>query len=158
MPQPLDRAGIAGVVQAFADAATRSREAGFDIVEIHAAHGYLLHEFLSPLVNTRTDDYGGSLDNRMRLCLEVIDAVRRVWPDNLPVWLRISATDWTRGRMGHRAVDRAVAPRPRTRRGPGGLLLGRRRASTDPGRARVIRCRSPRASRPKRASPPVPSG
>ena len=97
VPQPLDRAGIAGVVQAFADAATRSREAGFDIVEIHAAHGYLLHEFLSPLVNTRTDEYGGSLENRMRLCLEVIDAVRRVWPEHLPVWLRISATDWTAG-------------------------------------------------------------
>ena len=93
----LDRAGIAAVVQAFADAATRSREAGFDIVEIHAAHGYLLHEFLSPLVNTRTDEYGGSLENRMRLCLDVIDAVRRVWPEHLPVWLRISATDWTAG-------------------------------------------------------------
>jgi len=97
VPQPLDRAGIAGVVQAFADAATRSLEAGFDMVEIHAAHGYLLHEFLSPLVNTRTDEYGGSLENRMRLCLEVVNAVRRVWPEHLPVWLRISATDWTAG-------------------------------------------------------------
>jgi len=97
VPQALDRAGLAAVVQAFADAAGRSHEAGFDIVEIHAAHGYLLHEFLSPLVNTRTDEYGGSFDNRIRLCLEVIDAVRRVWPEHLPVLLRISATDWTDG-------------------------------------------------------------
>ena len=97
VPRALDRAGIAGVVQAFADAAIRSRAAGFDTVEIHAAHGYLLHEFLSPLVNTRTDEYGGSFENRIRLCLEVIDAVRRVWPESLPVLLRISATDWTPG-------------------------------------------------------------
>jgi 2,4-dienoyl-CoA reductase-like NADH-dependent reductase (Old Yellow Enzyme family) len=97
VPRPLDRTGITAVIQAFADAARRSREAGFDIVEIHAAHGYLLHEFLSPLVNSRTDEYGGSLDNRMRLCLQVIDAVRGVWPEHLPVWLRISATDWTAG-------------------------------------------------------------
>jgi 2,4-dienoyl-CoA reductase-like NADH-dependent reductase (Old Yellow Enzyme family) len=97
VPRALDRDGLRAVVQAFADAARRSLEAGFDIVEIHAAHGYLLHEFLSPLVNTRADDYGGSLANRMRLCLEVIDAVRRVWPDHLPLWLRISATDWTPG-------------------------------------------------------------
>jgi 2,4-dienoyl-CoA reductase-like NADH-dependent reductase (Old Yellow Enzyme family) len=105
VPRPLDRAGIAAVVKGFADAATRSREAGFDIVEIHAAHGYLLHEFLSPLVNTREDEYGGSFDNRIRLCLEVIDAVRRVWPDHLPVWLRISATDW---RAGGWDIDQSV--------------------------------------------------
>jgi 2,4-dienoyl-CoA reductase-like NADH-dependent reductase (Old Yellow Enzyme family) len=97
VPRALDRAGIAGVVRAFADATIRSRAAGFDTVEIHAAHGYLLHEFLSPLVNTRTDEYGGSFENRIRLCLEVIDAVRRVWPESLPVLLRISATDWTPG-------------------------------------------------------------
>lgn len=97
VPRPLDRAGIAAVVQAFADAARRSREAGFDVVEIHAAHGYLLHEFLSPLVNTRTDEYGGSFDGRIRLCLQVIDAVRGIWPEHLPVWLRISTTDWTAG-------------------------------------------------------------
>ncbi|MGE5246189.1 MAG: NADH:flavin oxidoreductase/NADH oxidase [Betaproteobacteria bacterium] len=97
MPRALDAAGIAAVAAAFGDAARRARDAGFDAVEIHAAHGYLIHEFLSPLSNTRTDGYGGSFDNRIRLCLEVVDAVRRVWPERLPVFLRISATDWTPG-------------------------------------------------------------
>ncbi len=97
VPRALDRAGIAAIVQAFADATERALRVGFDVVEIHAAHGYLLHEFLSPLINHRTDEYGGSFENRIRLCLEVIDAVRRVWPDNRPVLLRISATDWVEG-------------------------------------------------------------
>lgn len=97
VPRALGCAELASVAQAFADAARRAYEAGFDLVEIHGAHGYLVHEFLSPLVNTRTDEYGGSFDNRIRLCLDVIDAVRRVWPDNLPVQLRISATDWIEG-------------------------------------------------------------
>ena len=97
VPRPLDRAGIAAIAPAFAAAAERALRAGFDVVEIHAAHGYLLHEFLSPLVNQRTDEYGGTFENRIRLCLEVIDAVRRVWPDRLPVLLRISATDWVDG-------------------------------------------------------------
>ncbi len=69
----------------------------FDVVEVHAAHGYLIHEFLSPLVNTRTDRYGGSFANRTRLCLEIVDAVRAVWPERLPVFVRISATDWAPG-------------------------------------------------------------
>jgi len=97
VPQPLDRAGIATVIQAFQDAALRAREAGFDVLEVHAAHGYLLHEFLTPLVNTRNDEYGGSFDNRVRLCLEVVDAVRRVWPERLPLWVRLSCTDWADG-------------------------------------------------------------
>jgi 2,4-dienoyl-CoA reductase-like NADH-dependent reductase (Old Yellow Enzyme family) len=97
VPRPLDRAAIAGIVAAFAEAAERADRAGFDVLEIHAAHGYLLHEFLSPLVNRRTDAYGGSFENRIRLCLEVVDAVRRVWPDRLPVLLRISASDWAEG-------------------------------------------------------------
>jgi 2,4-dienoyl-CoA reductase-like NADH-dependent reductase (Old Yellow Enzyme family) len=97
VPRPLDHNGIADIVLAFADAAQRAHRAGFDVVEIHAAHGYLLHEFLSPLSNTRTDEYGGSFDNRIRLCLEVVDAVRRAWPERLPVFLRISATDWVEG-------------------------------------------------------------
>ena len=85
------------MVSAFADAARRADTAGFDFVEIHAAHGYLLHEFLSPLANQRTDQYGGSFDNRIRLLLEVADAVRAAWPDHLPLFVRISATDWAEG-------------------------------------------------------------
>jgi 2,4-dienoyl-CoA reductase-like NADH-dependent reductase (Old Yellow Enzyme family) len=85
------------VVSAFADAARRADKAGFDVVEIHAAHGYLLHEFLSPLANQRTDAYGGSFDNRIRLLLEVVDAVRASWPNHLPLFVRISATDWAEG-------------------------------------------------------------
>jgi len=97
VPKALDQAEIAGVVSAFADAARRADKAGFDVVEIHAAHGYLLHEFLSPLANQRTDQYGGSFDNRIRLLLEVTDAVRATWPDHLPLFVRISATDWAEG-------------------------------------------------------------
>jgi len=94
VPRALDRHEIPAVVEAFRAAAGRALEAGFDVVEIHAAHGYLVHEFYSPLVNTRTDEYGGSFDNRVRLCLEVVEAVRGVWPERLPVFVRISATDW----------------------------------------------------------------
>jgi 2,4-dienoyl-CoA reductase-like NADH-dependent reductase (Old Yellow Enzyme family) len=97
LPQPLDHAGISAVVRAFAQAACRAHTAGFDFVEIHAAHGYLLHEFLSPLANRRTDVYGGSFANRIRLLLEVVDAVRAEWPAHLPLFVRISATDWAEG-------------------------------------------------------------
>ena len=93
----LDAAGIREVVDGFRDAAVRALGAGFRVAEIHAAHGYLLHEFLSPLTNTRTDEYGGSFENRTRLVLEVVDEVRAVWPDELPLWVRISATDWAEG-------------------------------------------------------------
>jgi 2,4-dienoyl-CoA reductase-like NADH-dependent reductase (Old Yellow Enzyme family) len=97
LPKALDQAGIDAVVRAFADAAGRALRAGFDFVEVHGAHGYLLHEFLSPLANHRTDAYGGSFENRIRLTLEVVDAVRAVWPDHLPLFVRISATDWADG-------------------------------------------------------------
>jgi 2,4-dienoyl-CoA reductase-like NADH-dependent reductase (Old Yellow Enzyme family) len=96
-PEPLDRKGIQRVVSAFGDATRRAREAGFQIVEIHAAHGYLLHEFLSPLSNTRSDEYGGSFENRIRIVVEVTRAVRAEWPDQFPIFLRISATDWVEG-------------------------------------------------------------
>jgi 2,4-dienoyl-CoA reductase-like NADH-dependent reductase (Old Yellow Enzyme family) len=96
-PRALGPAEIPAVVEAFRAAAERARAAGFLVLEIHAAHGYLLHEFLSPLVNTRADAYGGSFENRIRLCVDVVTAVRRVWPDRLPVWVRISATDWIDG-------------------------------------------------------------
>lgn len=94
-PAELDGAGLAKVVADFAAAASRAIDAGFDVIEIHAAHGYLLHEFLSPLSNQRTDGYGGSLDNRARLLLEVVDAVRDVFDGVL--FVRISATDWIEG-------------------------------------------------------------
>ncbi|MEZ5288249.1 MAG: NADH:flavin oxidoreductase/NADH oxidase [Vicinamibacterales bacterium] len=97
VPEVLDAAGLAAIVEAFRAAAVRARAIGIDVAEVHAAHGYLLHEFLSPLTNTRTDAYGGSFEGRIRLCLEVVDAVRAVWPERLPVFVRISATDWTDG-------------------------------------------------------------
>ena len=96
-PRELDAEGIAGVITDFAAAAERARDAGFALLEVHAAHGYLLHEFLSPLANAREDRYGGSFDNRIRLLREVLGAIRRVWPERLPLWLRISATDWADG-------------------------------------------------------------
>jgi 2,4-dienoyl-CoA reductase-like NADH-dependent reductase (Old Yellow Enzyme family) len=96
-PEALDAAGIARVIEAFAEAARRAREAGAKIVEIHAAHGYLLHEFLSPLSNTRTDCYGGSFENRTRILREVVQAIRLTWPAGLPLFVRISATDWVEG-------------------------------------------------------------
>lgn len=97
MPQALDEAGISDLVRAFTDAARRARAAGMRVVELHAAHGYLLHQFLSPWSNHRTDRYGGSFENRTRLAREVTRAVRAVWPDKLPLVVRVSATDWTEG-------------------------------------------------------------
>jgi 2,4-dienoyl-CoA reductase-like NADH-dependent reductase (Old Yellow Enzyme family) len=94
MPAALNAAGIANVVADFRASAVRARDAGFGIIEIHAAHGYLLHEFLSPLSNFRDDRYGGSLENRARLVREVVAAVREVWPAPRPLFVRISATDW----------------------------------------------------------------
>ncbi|MCW8952947.1 MAG: NADH:flavin oxidoreductase/NADH oxidase, partial [Rhodospirillales bacterium] len=97
VPRELDAAGLARVKQGFVDAAKRADRAGFDLVEIHAAHGYLLHTFLSPISNQRTDDYGGSLENRMRFPMEVFEAIRAVWPEDKPLGIRISATDWIDG-------------------------------------------------------------
>jgi 2,4-dienoyl-CoA reductase-like NADH-dependent reductase (Old Yellow Enzyme family) len=97
VPRELDEAGIRQVVAQFAAAAARAREAGLQLVEIHAAHGYLLHQFLSPLSNRRTDAYGGSFENRTRLVREVVAAVRAKWPERLPLLIRLSATDWVDG-------------------------------------------------------------
>jgi 2,4-dienoyl-CoA reductase-like NADH-dependent reductase (Old Yellow Enzyme family) len=105
VPRAMTVEDIRAAVGAFCAAARRALAAGFDVVEIHAAHGYLIHEFLSPLVNTRTDEYGGSFDNRVRLCLEIVEAVRGVWPDRLPLFVRISSTDWKEGGWD---VDQAV--------------------------------------------------
>jgi 2,4-dienoyl-CoA reductase-like NADH-dependent reductase (Old Yellow Enzyme family) len=104
-PQELDHAGIQKVVDDFRVAARRAMLAGFKVLEIHAAHGYLIHEFLSPLSNHRRDEYGGSLENRMRLLTEIVDAVRTAWPPVYPVFVRISATDWAAGGWD---IDEAV--------------------------------------------------
>ncbi|ADO69729.1 NADH:flavin oxidoreductase/NADH oxidase [Stigmatella aurantiaca] len=94
VPQALDKAGIDRVLRAFADTAVRAHTAGFRLLELHSAHGYLFHEFLSPLVNKRTDEYGGTFENRIRIVREAARAVRAKWPDELPLIVRISATDW----------------------------------------------------------------
>jgi 2,4-dienoyl-CoA reductase-like NADH-dependent reductase (Old Yellow Enzyme family) len=97
VPRELSLGEIDELVDAFAQAAQRADDAGFDVVEIHMAHGYLLHEFLSPISNRRTDGYGGSLENRMRLPLQVARAVRAAWPSGKPLFVRISTTDWAPG-------------------------------------------------------------
>ena len=97
VPRPMDERAIRHVVSAFRDAARRVLDAGGKVIEIHAAHGYLLHEFLSPLSNHRTDRYGGSFENRSRIVCEVAEAVRSVWPERYPVFVRVSATDWVDG-------------------------------------------------------------
>ncbi len=105
VPEEIDPPGIRRVVDAFAAAAQRAEGAGVKVIEIHAAHGYLLHEFLSPLVNRRTDEYGGSFENRSRALRETVEAVRRVWPERYPLMVRISATDWIPGGWD---IDEAV--------------------------------------------------
>jgi 2,4-dienoyl-CoA reductase-like NADH-dependent reductase (Old Yellow Enzyme family) len=97
MPQALSIDGIKNIVSAFANAARRACEAGFDVIEIHAAHGYLIHEFLSPLSNHRTDVYGNSFENRTRILREIVTAVRGTWPERAPLFVRISASDWVDG-------------------------------------------------------------
>src|SRR5690554_1859858 len=96
-PIALDKAGIQKVKDDYVAATRRAKEIGYDVVEIHAAHGYLFHQFYSPLANDRKDEYGGSFENRIRLLLEVTQAVRKVWPEEKPLFVRISATDWTSG-------------------------------------------------------------
>ena len=113
VPEELDTAGIARIAKAFGEAADRALRAGFRIVELHAAHGYLLHEFLSPLSNRRTDAYGGSFENRIRILLEVTRSVRGRWPDRLPLFVRISASDWVEGGWD---LDQSVEPSRRLAR------------------------------------------
>lgn len=96
-PDELTKEQIAELVQTFADAARRADEAGFDVVEVHGAHGYLIHEFLSPLSNKRDDEYGGDFAGRTKFLLDTVDAVRAVWPEGKPLFVRISGTDWTEG-------------------------------------------------------------
>jgi 2,4-dienoyl-CoA reductase-like NADH-dependent reductase (Old Yellow Enzyme family) len=104
-PEALDLNGINKVIDDFKVAAQRSLQAGYKLIEIHAAHGYLIHQFLSPLSNHRSDNYGGSFENRIRLLLEIVKAIQTVWPQNLPLFVRISSTDWAEGGWN---VDEAV--------------------------------------------------
>jgi 2,4-dienoyl-CoA reductase-like NADH-dependent reductase (Old Yellow Enzyme family) len=97
MPHALTRDGIRDVIDAFAAAARRACDAGFRVIEIHSAHGYLIHEFLSPISNQRDDEYGGSFENRTRMLREIVQAVRKSWPKGAPLFVRISATDWVDG-------------------------------------------------------------
>jgi 2,4-dienoyl-CoA reductase-like NADH-dependent reductase (Old Yellow Enzyme family) len=97
VPKELSREDIGELVKRFKEAAERARKAGFKVLELHGAHGYLIHEFLSPLSNTRKDEYGGSFENRIRFLKEIIGAVRRVWPSELPLFVRISATEYAEG-------------------------------------------------------------
>jgi len=106
VPTALDEPGILAVIEAFMDAARRAVAAGFRVIEVHAAHGYLLHQFLSPLSNHRTDAYGGSFENRTRLVREVVGALRQILPEELPLLVRISATDWVEGGW---TLDQSVA-------------------------------------------------
>lgn len=96
-PRKLTTAEISSLVESFAASARRAHNAGFDVLELHGAHGYLIHQFLSPFSNLRSDQYGGSLRNRMRFAIEVVDAVRREWPGDKPLFFRVSATDWLAG-------------------------------------------------------------
>ena len=97
LPTALDKIGIQKVKDDYVVATRRAKQAGYDVVEIHAAHGYLFHQFYSPLANKRTDEYGGSFENRIRLLLEVTWEVKKEWGDHKPLFVRISATDWTEG-------------------------------------------------------------
>ena len=106
VPHALERGEIARVIAAWREAAERALAAGYDLIEVHAAHGYLIHQFLSPLANRRDDAYGGDLEGRMRLCLEIVEAVRAVWPADRPLFLRVSAVD---GVNGSWSVDDTVA-------------------------------------------------
>lgn len=107
MPQALDEEGLARVKRDFIEAALRADRAGIDLIELHGAHGYLLHQFVSPISNRRNDSYGGSLDNRMRFPLEVFAAVRAVWPAHKPLGMRITGSDW----MGSEGLEAADAIR-----------------------------------------------
>jgi 2,4-dienoyl-CoA reductase-like NADH-dependent reductase (Old Yellow Enzyme family) len=125
-PEELSVDRIVAVTEAFATAAKRAHAAGFQVIEVHAAHGYLVHQFLSPLSNRRTDAYGGSFDNRTRFLRECVWAIRSALPDHCPLFVRISDR-LDRRRLGPRAIDRAFAQPEASRRRHGRLLVGRQR-------------------------------
>ena len=150
-PTALDAAGLARIRDAFVDSARRAERLGIDALELHGAHGYLLHQFLSPISNKRTDQYGGSLENRMRYPLEVFDAVRAAFPAAKPVGVRVSSTDWVEGgwdlpqtiefakELKKRGVDwidassGGVSPLQKIALGPGYQVQFAKRSSRPPG-------------------------
>ena len=139
VPRALDVASIDAVVDAFEAAARRALTAGFRVIEIHSAHGYLLHSFLSPLSNHRTDEYGGPLENRMRLLLRVADRLRKLLPDEIPLFVRISATDWAEGGWD---IEQSVV-----------LARALQRTGGRPDR-RLLRCPGPQGPHPRRQGLP----
>jgi NADPH2 dehydrogenase len=170
-PLALDAAGLKRVRDAFVAAAKRSERLGIDAIEVHSAHGYLLHQFLSPISNKRTDQYGGSLQNRMRYPLEVFDAVRAAFPDHKPVGIKVSATDWVEGgwdlaqtieyarELKQRGVDwidassGGVSPLQKFRSAPATKCRSRKASSKRPASPPWRSASSPRPSRRKTSSP-----
>ena len=158
MPRAMTAEDVDAVIRGFREAAQRAATAGFLAVEIHAAHGYLLHEFLSPVSNRRTDDYGGSFENRTRLVLDVTRAVRAVWPERLPLFVRISATDWVPGPSWDLEQSLALAHRLRPRAWTSSIAhRAAWRRSSRFRFSRAIRCLLPPASAGKSGSRRVPS-
>jgi len=146
LPHALTRDEIASVVASFAAAARRALDAGFELLEIHGAHGYLLNEFYSPLANHRTDEYGGSFENGTRIVREVVEAVRKEWPDSLPLFLRISGTDWADGGWTiDDSVELARMVKASGRRSDRLLIRWNRPTHQNPGRPRIsgADCRAP---------------
>jgi 2,4-dienoyl-CoA reductase-like NADH-dependent reductase (Old Yellow Enzyme family) len=157
-PVELSQPGFTPSSRPFAAATRRALRAGFQVVEIHGAHGYLMHEFLSPLSNRRTDEYGGAFENRIRFALEVAEAVRGAWPLNLPLFLRISATDWVEGGWTpDESVELARRVRPLGSRSHR-LFVGRSAPRQSAARLRAIRFPLPSASAARPAFSPAPSG
>ena len=157
-PHALDAADLKRIRDDFVATAKRAVRLGIEAFELHGAHGYLLHQFLSPLANQRTDAYGGSLENRMRFPLEVFEAVRAVVPAGHPVWMRVSATDWVEDGWD---LEETVALAQRLKRAgcprstfPPAASRRSRRSSS----GRAIRCPTPSESRPRPGSRPWPSG
>ena len=138
MPHAMTKEDIKRCIGEFADAAKRVERIGYDVIELHGAHGYLAHQFLSPLSNKRTDEYGGSTENRMRFAIEMYEAVRAVWPEHKPLGMRVSATDWVDG--GWTPEETVILAKEMKKRGMDYMDVFQRRARSaaeDTARARL---------------------
>lgn len=157
LPRALARADLEALRSDFAAAAVRAADAGFDLLELHCAHGYLLSGFLSPLTNHRDDEYGGCLENRLRFPLEVFDAVREVWPGDRPMTVRLSATDWAPGGTSPRKRYGSRPPSPPAVRTPSTSRRVRSSRTRPPSTGARTRPRTPTGSGARSASPSSPS-